>query len=66
MRFHFYLLRCQVKASRAINSISIKQGHCRHLVLGAGFCQFLWSGSAFKKAESRAGMKLDIHGEGQS
>jgi hypothetical protein len=55
-----------MKAGRTINPISIKQGHCRHLVLGAGFRKFLWNRSAFKEAKSRAGMKFDIHREAQS
>ena len=54
------LLRRQVKAGCAVDSISIEQGHGGHLEVLAHADQFLGQGSAFEKAESGTGVKFDI------
>jgi hypothetical protein len=54
------LLRRQVKAGCAVDSISIEQGHGGHLEMLAHAYQFLGQGSAFEKAESGTGVKFDV------
>jgi hypothetical protein len=54
-------LRRHVKTRRSIDAITIKQRHRRHVQIGAGRDQVLGQRSAFEKAESGAGMKLDVH-----
>src|SRR5437868_7226905 len=45
----------------AVDSVAIKQRHCRHLEMLAHAYQFLGQRSAFEKAESGTSVKFDVH-----
>jgi hypothetical protein len=61
VRFNLYFLRGQVKARSAVNAVGVEQRHGGQLELSTCGYQLLGQGSAFQKAESRAGVKLDVH-----
>ena len=50
-----------MKAWRSIDAVTVEQRHGRHAQLCAHSRQFLGQGGAFEKAESGAGMELDVH-----
>src|SRR5271167_1223021 len=61
MRFNLCLLCSQVKARGAVHTVGVEQRHGGQTELSADCSHFLGQGRAFEKAESRAGMKLDVH-----
>jgi hypothetical protein len=61
MRFDPCFLRCHVETRGAIHAIAVEQRHGRHIQVGAGRDQILRQRSPFEEAESRTGVKLDVH-----
>src|SRR5579863_10510240 len=55
------LFHCHVKTRRAVDAISVEQCHGGHIQTSADSCQILRQGRAFEEAESRAGVKFDVH-----
>jgi len=51
----------EMKAWRAVNAVGVEQRHGGHGELRACCHEFLGHRGAFEKAESRAGMKFDVH-----
>jgi hypothetical protein len=61
VRFDFGFVSGQVKARGAVNAVGVEQRDGGQFELGADCDEFLGQGRAFEKAESRAGVKLDVH-----
>ena len=61
MRSEADFLHGQVKARGAVNPVGVEQGHGGHAQMGANSGQFLGQGCTLEKAESRAGVKFDVH-----
>ena len=51
-----------MKARRAIHSIAIEQGHCRHLVSGATSASSSGTEAPSRKLNAEAGVEFDVHG----
>jgi hypothetical protein len=50
-----------VKARGAVHAVGVEQSHGWQFELRADCGQFLGQGGTFEKAESRAGVKFDVH-----
>ena len=61
VRFNLYFCRGQVKAGSAVNAVCVKQRHGGEFELSTRGHQLLGQGRAFEKAESRTGVKFDVH-----
>ena len=61
MGFELELLHRKMKTRCAIDTVAVEHGHGRHFVCLANLGELLGNRSSFEKAESRAGVKLDVH-----
>ena len=65
VRFDFGVLGGEVETWRSVEAVVVEEGYGWHAVVGASADEGFGQGSAFQKAESRAGVEFDIgHGTG--